>query len=488
MPRQPFGPPPGYGAGPVAPNGYGTPTPHSAPPYVIPQQVNPYGHQLPPGYVPPPVAAPRRGRGLRWLLGVVGVLVVLSCMGTTGLVVVANAGGAFDPNTTWTWPAGAPQIEPAPADKASDAKWRDWAYKAMNDLAKAQSAALLKGDENGYLAAVDPTNKALMAEHRKRFRILHALGLGKWTEKIDTSPVEDGYRAWRVTITVGYCVGNASCRSVPLHMAARWAYKGGTLRLVKLSESTVSDQGPRPWEVDDLKVKSGTRVVVAATSANASRLDATVRAADKAAAVADQFAKWEAKPQRYVIFLAGPSNWKEWYGEEAPEWAAAWAVPVDDHTSEVVVRADRVNGSDMQGLLSHELTHVTSLAGADYSSGKQWWMVEGIADYAQFLGQPVSAYDGLEAVRDMVHDGWDGRVDVTPPAEEASLTDAAGRYGVGFLAIRHIADKYGQAKMLAFFGGVMHKGYTLDRAARDAIGLSWNGLNQECASYIRSVV
>jgi hypothetical protein len=161
---------------------------------------------------------------------------------------------------------------------------------------------------------------------------------------------------------------------------------------------------------------------------------------------------------------------------------------VDGHTSEVVVRTDRVPTSQMEGLLTHELTHVTSLAGAEYDSGRQWWMVEGIADYAEFLHQPVSSYDGIEAVRDMVRDGWNGRVDVTPPTASATVTDAASRYGVGFLAIRHLAEKHGQAKMLTFFGEVMHKGHTLDAAARTAFGSSWTSVNADCAAYVRSVV
>ena len=480
VPRQPVGPPPPFG-GPYPPARPYPPADPYPPPYGAYPGPPPYGY--------PPLPAPRkRGSWLRRLVAVTAVLVVLSCLGATALTAVANSRGMFDPTATWALPPGAPQIDPPPADRASDTQWRSWAYSAMKDLAAAQSEALIKGNEAAYLAPVDPANKALVAEHRKRFRVLRGLGMGQWTASINGTPSDDGYRTWRATITIGYCVGDASCKPVPLHMRSRWSYKGGTLRLVKLDESTVKDQGPRPWEVDDLQVKSGNRVVVAATSANARRLAATVRAADEAATIADQFAKWDTKPQRYVIFLAGPSNWKEWYGEEAPDWAAAWAVPVDDHTTEVVVRTDRVPTSEMKGLLTHELTHVTSLAGARYTSGRQWWMVEGIADYAQFLNRPVDAYDGLPAVRSMVRDGWDGRVDVTPPTESSSLTDAAARYGVGFLAIRHIADTYGQAKMLAFFGNVMHKGYTLDKAARNALGRSWSSLNSECAAYVRSVV
>ena len=53
---------------------------------------------------------------------------------------------------------------------------------------------------------------------------------------------------------------------------------------------------------------------MAASKSNAWRLAQAVPAADKAAKVADMFAKWEPAPSRYVIFFAGPEDWQRWYG------------------------------------------------------------------------------------------------------------------------------------------------------------------------------
>src|SRR4029079_11175164 len=173
------------------------------------------------------------------------------------------------------------------------------------------------------------------------------------------------------------------------------------------------------------------------------RLDSAVKAVDKAAAVADRFSKWAKPPSQYVIFLAGPSSWKSWYGREQPGWAAAWAVPVSDHVSEVVVRTDAVPTDQLEMLMRHELTHVTSLAGADYGSASDWWMVEGIAEDAEYSSLPVGAYDGIDAVDSFVRSKhWESDVRVDPPDDVASVAEAAGAYGVGYLAIRRIAERF----------------------------------------------
>ena len=108
----------------------------------------------------------------------------------------------------------------------------------------------------------------------------------------------------------------------------------------------------------------GTRVVVAATKANAWRLADAVSHADQAAMVADTFAKWEPPPSRYVIFLAGPTDWSSWYGHDQPDWAGGLGGAGQQH-------GHRGRGPHRGGaaartwstLLTHELTHVTSLAG-----------------------------------------------------------------------------------------------------------------------------
>jgi hypothetical protein len=155
----------------------------------------------------------------------------------------------------------------------------------------------------------------------------------------------------------------------------------------------------------------------------------------------------------------------------------------------VVVRTDAVPEDQLEMLMRHELTHVTSLAGADYGTSADWWLVEGIAEYAEYGSLDVSEYDGIEAVGDFVNSKkWESDVRVDPPDEDASVAEAAGAYGVGYLAIRRIAERFGEAKMLKFFGAVMHKGKDVVAAAKSELGKSWTDVNSDCVRYIRNQV
>jgi hypothetical protein len=423
------------------------------------------------------------------LAGALALVAVCCCGGLTALVGVAKSQGRFEPNASWSWPAAAaPLTDPAPAAAAPASDWRDWAGKAIGKLVKAQGEGLAKGDEGAYLAVVDSTNSKLVAEHRKRFRILRAMGMGTWKQSTRSGAQDDGYRAWSMNMVMVYCVGGKDCDTVELTAETRWAYRTGKLVMVKLNESESADQGPRPWEVDDLVVKTGKRAVVATTKGNSWRLASAVKAVDRAAEVADKFAKWRPAPDKYVIYLAGPSSWKTWYGREQPGWAAAWAVPVSDNVSEVVVRTDAVPEDQFEMLMRHELTHVTSLAGASYGVRADWWLVEGIAEYAQFSDQPVSEYDALDAVASYVRGKqWEDDVRVDPPDEDANVVEAAGAYGISYLAVRRIAERFGRAKMLDFFGAVMHEGDDVVDAAPAKLGKSWSDVNGDCVRYIGSM-
>jgi len=81
-------------------------------------------------------------------------------------------------------------------------------------------------------------------------------------------------------------------------VSSEWEFKNDHLVMVGLEPSEPDQMGPRPWEVDDLTIGKGDRVVVAASKSNAWRVADAVTAADKAAKVADTLAKWESPPSR----------------------------------------------------------------------------------------------------------------------------------------------------------------------------------------------
>ena len=460
--------------------------PASAPPLVY--QYLPYPPPYAPWPAPPPPVRRPAGAG-HYAVVTLSVILALLVLVGLGLYGYADYSGALEENASWR-PGATPTGSP-PAQNAPVTEWNTYAKRSVEEAVKSQADALLAADEAGYLAVVDPGSTKLMAEQKRRFTMLRAMGPGVWAQSIVGGSLRSrSSRSWTASIKVSYCFGDPECRSVQLVADSEWAFKRDRILMTKLKESGSNHNGPRPWETDDLVIRTTSRVVMGATKANASRLnEAAVRIADRAAAVADKLSKWESPPSRYLIFLAGAGEWNTWYGHDQPVWAAAWAVPVGGTVTEVVVRTQVVEQSEMLTLLTHELTHVTTLAGKRDGAGRSaWWLIEGIAEYATLIGKPARNFDALEPTRTFVRGAWNGDPAVDPPTEKSSLEQAAARYGVAFLAVRRIADRHGQEKMLDFFGRVVHDDESFDKAARGALGASWASVRADCARFIRSTV
>jgi hypothetical protein len=418
------------------------------------------------------------------MVAALAILVICAAGAVGGFVGYADYTGALDTRASWS-PGATPTDRP-PEQNAPASEWTSWARRSVDDAVHEQAKALLAADEAGFLAIVDPVNAQLVAEHKRRFKILHAMAPGVWTQAVSGTLKSNSDRSWQGDIKISYCFGASTCQAVQLLVSSAWEFKSDRLVMVDLKPSESQWNGPRPWEVDDLSIATGQRVVIGASRANEWRLTEALKAADRAAQVADKLAKWDLPPSRYVIFLAGPADWKKWYGHEQPNWAAAWAVPVSSTVTEVVVRTQVVQQRGLETLLTHELTHVTTLAGKRDGAGRSaWWLIEGVADYATMIGKPVGQYDAISPTRAFVRGRWNGDPAVDPPLASSSLEEASARYGVAFLAVRRISDRYGQDKMLDFFGRVVHDSQDVDAAAKAALGVSWATAKADCVTFIR---
>jgi hypothetical protein len=151
----------------------------------------------------------------------------------------------------------------------------------------------------------------------------------------------------------------------------------------------------------------------------------------------------------------------------------------------VVLNVNRIDSREVTELLRHEFTHVVTLVGVDRTYAQSWWLVEGIAEYVRVTGgrQP---FDGATEVRKYVHSGrWSGDVAMNAPTEGASADDVNARYGVAYLSVKRLAERYGEARMLAFFGAVVRDGSPLDEAARSVFGVAWTQIAADCARAVR---
>ncbi|MEU2016274.1 hypothetical protein ABZ541_09495 [Micromonospora sediminicola] len=348
-----------------------------------------------------------------------------------------------------------------------------------------QAGALLGGDRAGFLAAAEPAARPALS---KRYAALRALRTSVWRPAAVGVPVAvDGRPGeWRLTVTVGYCFVVPGCGPSTATMGTRWRVVGEEPRLAALEPSRTDPAGVRPWEVSDLAVAVGKRAVVATTPAQRAKLPGLLAQAESAARAADRYAVDGTPPDRYLVFYAGRAEWQRWYGGGRPKWTAGYAVGVGGGRHDVVLNAQSLSPAGVDDLLRHELTHAASLPEQGYADRASWWLVEGLAEYAGTDGQPVDRYEGLAEVRKLLRGGWSGRLDAVAPADDASDDRVGGAYGVGYLAVRHLVDRYGEQRVLDFFRAVVHQRRSPAEAADEVFGDPWSALQDDCVAYVRT--
>lgn len=342
-----------------------------------------------------------------------------------------------------------------------------------------QAAALLRGDERGFLAAAEPGSPAVEVL-RRQFRSLRALRVSAWKPRLAEPPAAAA-GGLNASLRIDHCFVVPDCQPAPSLLDTRWAVDGG-LRIVAVQATPAENGGPRPWEVSALVAAVGPRAVVATTAAQRGQLTWLLREAEKAAAVADRYAVDGRPPDRYLVFYAGEAEWKRWHGGDRAGWMAGYTTQVGWGPRDVVVRAKDLDPTTLR----HEMTHASSLPDERESAPGGWWLVEGIAEYAALAGRPLSEYGELRAVRELVAGGWKGPLPAQAPDDKATPKQVGGAYGLGYLAVRHLVDRYGEAKALAFFKAVVHEGMGVDVAAVELLDEPWETVEGYCVAYVRS--
>lgn len=447
-------------------------------------------------YLPVPPPPPRvRHSPLGWAVVAFSALCILvsAWVGLSTALISSQRAASFH---------AAGEVEAPPDADAPASDWNRWARRAVDVALSTQARALVDGDEEGFLAAVDPGRSRLLDEFERRYEVLSTMGVGQWDQVLRGRPKVTGQLTWHADVELSYCFGDPSCRPSSVVFGTDWEFVEGRLVLTKLTNSSANESGPRPWETGDVVVATGARAIVVASSNLRYRLDRTLDEAEQAARVADSLAGPQGPPSRYVLYLAyaAPINgsqdlvdcadvpatdWTTWFGDK-PCWSGG--MYLDETDNEVIV-----NGAQdlIQDTVTHEFTHASTLGGQDHNHADNvWWLVEGIAEYGMMIGRPISDYD-MDHLRPYIRDTWNGCPDdpvavVCPPpytVDDPVLVN--GPYGVAFLTVRHLADAYGQDAMLSFFDAVVLDRRPFDAASRAAFGKAWADVLTECQTFVR---
>ncbi|TCB99288.1 hypothetical protein E0H26_06925 [Micromonospora zingiberis] len=426
------------------------------------------------------------GRRRRWPLwaALVAVVLVLSC----GVPAALLVGGFRDAG------GGEPSPSASVTENPTTVAARQVAERIKAQLDK-QSAALLGGDRAGFLEIAQP---AAHKDLRGRYAALRALKVTRWEghpSGLPTTAARPG--EWRLPVEFRYCFVLPQCQTSPVVIETRWR-DGAQPRLLALGRSKTSpyvvgrmngQPGNLPWELSELVSAVGKRTMVATTPAYRHRLPGLLKRAEAAAKVADSYTATGAAPDRYRIFYAGPKEWKRWYGGEQPSWGAGYAINVGGGHYEIVLGPESFEyGPYLDELLRHELAHAASLPEKDYTDESTWWLTEGLAEQAGADGRPVRRYEGLAETRRLVRGDWNGKLDTLSPDHDTSDERVAGSYGIAYLAVRYLVDRFGEERVLAFVKAVVHDLRIPRQTSEEIFDEKWADLHKACVAYIRSAV
>ncbi|MFI6079336.1 hypothetical protein ACIA5C_48335 [Actinoplanes sp. NPDC051343] len=353
---------------------------------------------------------------------------------------------------------------------------------AINTVLAGQSAALLAGNRARFLSTADRSAWQVKTWLADRFTSLPAMGVTTWNAAAGDVIADRGH--WNTSLNVTYCFATTCARPSSIHLRSVWNFDDPAHPVL----SDISDAAfevPPPWMTSVLRATTGSRVVVAATTAYDSQIPRVLAAAQAAAKVTDTYAT--TRPGRYIIYLADSHDWATWPTAGESPWVAGMATPAQES---VILRMPTLRPGELTSLLRHEMGHIATLAEETATAGKvdSWWLREGLAEYIAYEGAPFSSYAGATnraAVGNFVRGTWKGDINVDEPAVTASDRDVTARYGTAFLSVSCLIHQYGRTNTLNFFHQVADTGQPATEAAPNTLRQPWPNINTTCADRIR---
>ncbi|NUO55377.1 MAG: hypothetical protein HOV78_01860 [Hamadaea sp.] len=354
---------------------------------------------------------------------------------------------------------------------------RDGVAAALTKLA----GALLAQDQATYLqVATSPGATAML---RRQYRNLTAMRVSVYRVNAGALLGGDKPGQWKVALNIDVCFVRPDCAPVRVVEPSVWQDTADGPQLIALSPSKTGShwyENTHPWELADLYVAIGPRTMVAATAALRGRLPAALAAAEKGAAKADQYAVGDRKPDQYRVYLASKGEWKTWFGGQRAKWAIGYSLSTGPYSADVVLNSAEISASYLPGVMRHELTHTASAYGTYYWSNN-WWLIEGYAEAAEH----GLTWDATSVTRRFADSGWNGRLPGNSPADNASVAAANGRYGVAFLAVYRLEQRFGRAALIDFFNRVVRGGRSFAEASPLSFHSGWAAVEADLIRFIK---
>ncbi|MFF9182284.1 hypothetical protein [Streptomyces misionensis] len=324
----------------------------------------------------------------------------------------------------------------------------DSARSEVQRLLDMRSAALLRHDEGAY----DATGA------RAEYTRLRALPLASW--------------AYRVTALRRTAAGATADTELTYRVAGYDRAPVDTRRTVALSRTAqgtwyvTADRpaggvGQQLWDQGTVTAVPGAHSLVLGAGQSPADLGAYVRMADRAVPAVSK--EWGTDWTRKVVVVVPKSldGMAGLLGSPAADYRGIAAVTTGEAGGAGRTPADRVvinpdayaalGTLGRQVVLTHETTHVATRTRT--TSATPLWLSEGYADWIGYLDTDRTP---TEAAPELARAVRDGRVPAALPTDKdfgftSDPTELAQAYEGGWLACRMIADRWGPARLTAFY-------------------------------------
>lgn len=369
----------------------------------------------------------------------------------------------------------------------------DPAPREIQTLLDRHARALLDRDETGYLAALDP---ALAPAARTEFDRLAKIPLGSWSYRVtDVDRAGEGRATARAELGYrikGYDSGPATTERV-LDLTERdghWYVTG---------DRPAAGAPQQLWQQGEVRTVTGRRSLVLGVGQSEERLREIAAAADRAVpAVGDA---WQGNWAGRIVVLvpASVEAMGGLLGAPATSYRGIAAVTTGEIGGGPQAPADRViinpdaytvlGAFGRQMVLTHETTHVATRV--QTTKATPVWLSEGFADWVAYRGTGRTAAQAAPELRRAVRAG---DLPAVLPGDDAFAfggdADALARaYEGGWLACSLIAERWGEAKLTAFYRAVgAHPGRAgaVEKALQEVLGTTPESFTADWRDFLRA--
>ena len=443
-----------------------------------------------PAFGPPPGAGsafgpPAAARdGARGRLAIAIVVVVALALGLVGIGTARYArSSAVAVGSTWISLRGAETTS------------------AIQGILDRRAAAVHAHDKTAFMADVDPTDATFARRQQVLYDSLVQLSFGTLSYQIEPSvtyprDVSAGLVArfhsavYAPGVTIHYTITGVDSRVVATPWVPVFGYAGGRWLLVDEAADKNLPYGVngQPWDAGAIAVVKSTRVVGVLSADDSKRATDLLKLAeqglDKVYAV--RSTGWDGK-----VFVTAVQDRRifDTYFANAPDriaQVAAIAVPYYDRVSDwhdggvfattrVIFNPQQLSAQpeELAHDLAHEFTHAAM--GPVTVTQTPRWLVEGFAEYVAYKGENVSASLLRRMLRGQA-------VPTSLPTDSTFYSDSA-HYTTSWLACRMIAERFGEARLIALYGS-FQQGAEQDANIAAVLGISSAALTAQWHDYI----